>query len=105
MSALRISPRTGRPVRRYNDQISTVVKALDFDECAIRKLFTKWPQGARCGRGADATLEPWPRHLAAILVSVLSECGVPEPLLDYTPPELRGPQTRSNRNGRSLVAL
>lgn len=97
----RISPRTGRPVRRYDDVISTTVKALDFDARAIRKLVTKWPAGAICGN----KLEPWPRHLSIILVQVLCDCGFPEPMLGYTPPELRGPQTRSNRNGRSLVML
>lgn len=81
----RLSPRTGKPVRRYDDSISTTVRALDFDERAIRKLVTKWPQGARCGDG----LEPWPKHLAAILVQVLDECGPYSPLLGYTPPELR----------------
>lgn len=69
MSAPRISTRTGRPVRPYNDVISTTVKALDFDERAIRKLVTKWPEGAKCGNA----LEPWPRHLAAILMAVLEE--------------------------------
>ncbi len=69
MSALRISPRTGRPVRRYNDQIHTTVKAIDFDERAIRKLVTKWPEGAPFGN----ELEPWPRHLSAILMALLKE--------------------------------
>lgn len=81
----RISPRTGRPVRRYNDAISTTVKALDFNERAIRKLVTKWPEGAPCGK----KLEPWPTHLAAILVTVITECGPRDSLLTYTPPHLR----------------
>lgn len=86
-AALLISPRTGRAVRKYDDSISTTVKALDFDERAIRKLVTKWPEGAPCGPGK---LEPWHRHLAVILVQVLEECGPIDPLLTYTPPNLRG---------------
>jgi hypothetical protein len=90
MSAPRISHRTGRPVRRYDDQVATVVKALDFDERAIRKLAAKWPLGCRImPRDQAAYYEPWPRHLAAVLISVLEECGPIDPLLGYTPPDLR----------------
>lgn len=56
-------------MRKYDDRISTVVKALDFDERAIRKLVTKWPEGAPCGD----ELEPWHVALAAVLTSVISE--------------------------------
>lgn len=80
-----ISQRTGRPVRRYDDSISTTVKALGFDEKAIRKLVTKWPEGATCGNRK----EPWHVHLASILMDVLTECDPLDRMLDYTPPHLR----------------
>lgn len=69
MNTQRMSPRTGLPVRRYDDSLSTTLKALDFDAKALRKLVTKWPEGAWCGRKR----EPWHVHLAAILTACLSE--------------------------------
>lgn len=87
---VRISPRTGRPVRAYDDSISTIIKALDWDTRAIRKLVTKWPEGARRGNG----LEPWPQHLAAILLQVLCECEPVDLLLTYTAPHLRDSPNR-----------
>ncbi len=89
----RISPRTGRPVRRYDDSISTTVRALNFDERAIRKLLTKWPDGAKCGD----KLEPWPNRLSAIFVAVLAEGWHGDPLLTYTPPDQRDLQHISRR--------
>lgn len=56
--------------RRYNDQNSTVVKALDFNERAIAKLHRKWPKGCRL---PDGSYEPWYKCLAAIATSVLLE--------------------------------
>lgn len=83
MNTKRISRRTGRPVRRYDDSLSTTLKALDFDAHALRKLVTKWPQGAWCGRER----EPWHIHLAKILTSCLAEppqLALPAPISQLT---------------------
>jgi len=102
---VRISPRTGRPVRRYDDSISTLVKALSFDDRAIRKLVTKWPEGARiCPRDRAAYYEPWPAHLAAILILVLDEPWTVGSQLGYTPPAAREARPRF-RGRRSVVAV
>ncbi len=51
------------PKRRYDDSISTFVKALDFDPNALHKLYLK---PSRDGR-------PWHVHLADVKMSVMEE--------------------------------